>query len=222
MVRASDNGGIVNAARLELYVKHSILANGYDTKEVPEEYKVFGADFLFEYNGSIFTAKCEYTEEAVGIEAVQAVVAANGFFNTDYACLFSRSGFSDEAWMLALANHVLLVDWFSLTKKSIEETLAEFILEQSESKVEFQSEDEPKKPVKITRNYETMRHRHDEKFEQQLRYEESRNDYDEEDEGYDEEDEEGEEDTPDVFTSAMYVVAVLLAMVAVVLFVALL
>lgn len=75
----------------------------------------FGVDIVFEYRGIKFAAQCKAFERAVGVSAVQEVVAGRDHYQADRSIVFSKNGFSDAALKLADSNKVVCIEALDLS-----------------------------------------------------------------------------------------------------------
>jgi Restriction endonuclease len=66
----------------------------------------FGADFVLTWNGMRIAVQAKRTSRAVGVRAVQEVVAARSFYGCERAMVVTNSYFTEQALVLARANGV--------------------------------------------------------------------------------------------------------------------
>jgi restriction system protein len=76
----------------------------------------FGADLILEQEGEHTAVQAKCFSGTVGVNAVQQVVAAKGYYQCNRAMVVTNSYFSLQAQKLAKANHIVLWDRKKLTK----------------------------------------------------------------------------------------------------------
>lgn len=84
-------------------------ANGWNA-EVSKASGDQGLDVMATRNDGVSVAiQTKYYNTPVGNKAVQEIIAARGYYKTDYAVVVSNSSFTKSACDLALANGVELI-----------------------------------------------------------------------------------------------------------------
>ncbi|WP_243763930.1 restriction endonuclease [Bacillus sp. XF8] len=86
--------------------------------EVTKESGDFGADLILTNNNNKIIVQAKRYKNNVGIQAVQEIVGAKGYYNADHAWVVTNSYFTAPARKLAAANEVLLIDRELLIKLS--------------------------------------------------------------------------------------------------------
>ena len=109
----------------EKYEKHRIVTDGYDFEEytaellkknhynsveVTKKSNDYGADVIAEKDHIKYVFQCKYYKSQVGIDAVQQIYAAKGFYNAHVAVVVTNSVFTKAAKVLSKELNVVLWD----------------------------------------------------------------------------------------------------------------
>ena len=114
MKKASFNE--MNGREFELFTERLLKANGFDDVEVTKASGDFGVDVIAYKDEVKYAIQCKRYTGAVGIDAVQEIIAAKTMNNCHVAVVLTNSRFTDSAVTLARANAVLLWDGDKLSK----------------------------------------------------------------------------------------------------------
>lgn len=76
----------------------------------------YGADLVFNYGNPRFAGQCKFYAHPVGLQAVQEIIGALNYYQADYGIVFTNSTFTQQAYNLASANHILLMDGNALAE----------------------------------------------------------------------------------------------------------
>lgn len=82
---------------------------GYKVVDTPKS-NDYGADLILEKNNRRYVLQAKRYKKAVGVSAIQEVVASKLYYNADGAIVATNNYFTKNAWDLAKANHVFLID----------------------------------------------------------------------------------------------------------------
>ncbi|MBT9177390.1 MAG: hypothetical protein DDT20_01723 [Firmicutes bacterium] len=107
---------------LALYFK----AQGYNAKITPE-FGDFGADLILVKDGATTIVQAKRWENAVGIEAVQQIVAAKAYYKAERAMVVTNSAFTPAAIKLAEVNRVELWERSALIERLSEASAADLL-----------------------------------------------------------------------------------------------
>ncbi|MBY0149028.1 restriction endonuclease [Neobacillus niacini] len=99
----------MDGIQFEYYLKELYLSRGYGV-EVTSASGDYGADLLLKKNGKKIVAQAKRYSKDVGIKAVQEVIGARSYFQSDEAWVVSNSYYTKAAKELAQKGNVLLVD----------------------------------------------------------------------------------------------------------------
>lgn len=99
----------MDGIQFEYYLKELYLSRGYGV-EVTSASGDYGADLLLKKNGKKMVAQAKRYSKDVGIKAVQEVIGARSYYQSDEAWVVSNSYFTKAAKELAQKGNVLLVD----------------------------------------------------------------------------------------------------------------
>ena len=100
----------IDGYRFEDYTAGLLKSNGYSNVKVTQKSRDYGADVLAEKDGIAYVIQCKYYTSPVGIEAVQQVYAAKGYYNAHVAVVTTNSVFTKAAKTLASELKVVLWD----------------------------------------------------------------------------------------------------------------
>lgn len=109
--------GVETGADFERFIIGGLREAGLVVHDTPASGD-YGADLVFEYRGIRFAGQCKYYSNRVGIQAVQEIIAALGYYEADYGVVFTNAAFTQQANNLAQANGVLLLDGEALMEFS--------------------------------------------------------------------------------------------------------
>jgi hypothetical protein len=76
----------------------------------------FGGDLVAERGGLRWCIQCKDTGRPAGVQAIQQAIGAAGYYTCDYAAVVSRSGFTDQAVLLAARLKVALLNEYSIAQ----------------------------------------------------------------------------------------------------------
>lgn len=99
----------MDGIQFEYYLKELYLSRGYGV-EVTSASGDYGADLLLKKNGKKIVAQAKRYSKDVGIKAVQEVIGARTYYQSDEAWVVTNSYFTKAAKELAQKGNVLLVD----------------------------------------------------------------------------------------------------------------
>jgi restriction system protein len=99
----------MDGIQFEYYLKELYLSRGYGV-EVTSASGDYGADLLLKKDGKKIVAQAKRYAKDVGIKAVQEVIGAKSYYQSDEAWVVSNSYFTKAARELAQKGNVLLVD----------------------------------------------------------------------------------------------------------------
>ncbi|MCM1508399.1 MAG: restriction endonuclease [Ruminococcus flavefaciens] len=99
----------MNGYLYEELVANYLKDNNYTDVVVTQASNDFGVDIVAKKGNSKFAVQCKYYTNAVGVEAVQQVVAGKSYYNCDKAIVITNSMFTKAAQELAQANNVILI-----------------------------------------------------------------------------------------------------------------
>ena len=106
----------MNGREFEMFTEKLLKANGFDDVEVTKASGDFGVDVIAYKDEVKYAIQCKRYTGAVGIDAVQEIIAAKSMNNCHVAVVLTNSRFTDSAVTLARANGVLLWDGDKLSK----------------------------------------------------------------------------------------------------------
>lgn len=101
--------GVDTGADFEQFIIGGLREAGLVVHDTPTSGD-YGADLLFEYKGCRFAGQCKYYTNSVGVQAVQEIIGALGYYQAGYGVVFTNASFTQQARNLAQANGVLLLD----------------------------------------------------------------------------------------------------------------
>lgn len=101
--------GVETGADFERFIIDGLLKAGLTVHDTPSSGD-YGADLVFDYRGLRFVGQCKYYAKAVGLQAVQEIIGALGYYEAAYGIVFTNSTFTQQAKNLAASNHILLLD----------------------------------------------------------------------------------------------------------------
>ncbi len=107
----------MNGRQFEEYLGALYQAFGYQT-EVTKASGDFGADLILKNNDETILVQAKRYSSKVGLQAVQEIVAAKGYYSANHAWVVTNNYFTEPARKLASANDVLLIDRDLLIKLS--------------------------------------------------------------------------------------------------------
>lgn len=102
----------------ENFVAEYLESCNYTSVEVTKGSGDYGVDITAYKSGHKYAIQCKYYTNAVGIDAVQQVVAGMAFYDCDRAMVITNSTFTTAAQNLAHTNHVLLIQGIEPTSQS--------------------------------------------------------------------------------------------------------
>ena len=92
----------------ELYLKKLFLNNGYEEVKLTPSSHDYGADLIVVKNGTKIAVQAKRYRTHVGVEAVQQVLAAQSYYDTDYCMVVTNSYYTGEAVKMAKKCKVIL------------------------------------------------------------------------------------------------------------------
>ena len=101
--------GVETGADFERFIIDGLLKAGLTVHDTPSSGD-YGADLVFDYRGLRFVGQCKYYAKAVGLQAVQEIIGALGYYEAAYGIVFTNSTFTQQAKNLAASNRILLLD----------------------------------------------------------------------------------------------------------------
>lgn len=93
----------------EEYLASIFASRGYRARLTPDS-NDYGADLILKKEGETIVVQAKRYRNQVGIEAVQQVIGAKGYYRADKALVVTNSYFTTQAKNLARANSVELWD----------------------------------------------------------------------------------------------------------------
>lgn len=112
--------GVETGADFERFIISGLQEAGLVVHDTPTSGD-YGADLIFEYRGVRFAGQCKYYADRVGVQAVQEILGALGYYEADCGIVFTNAVYTQQARNLAEANGVLLLDGEALMEFSYEE-----------------------------------------------------------------------------------------------------
>lgn len=112
--------GVETGADFERFIICGLQEAGLVVHDTPTSGD-YGADLVFEYRGVRFAGQCKYYTDKVGVQAVQEILGALGYYEADCGIVFTNAVFTQQASNLAEANGVLLLDGEALVEFSYNE-----------------------------------------------------------------------------------------------------
>lgn len=106
----------------EEYTASVLRMQKYENVEVTQKSGDFGADVTAEKDGIKYVFQCKYYTSPVGIDAVQQIYAAKGYYDAHVAIVVTNSVFTKAAQVLARELGVVLWDGERLSKLSKEQS----------------------------------------------------------------------------------------------------
>lgn len=101
--------GVETGAGFERFIIGGLIEAGLSVHDTPTSGD-YGADLVFDYRGVRFVGQCKYYSKAVGLQSVQEVIGALGYYEASYGIVFTNATFTQQAQNLAASNKVLLLD----------------------------------------------------------------------------------------------------------------
>lgn len=96
--------------RFEEHVAKLLQANGYENVLVTKASGDFGGDVIAEKNSIKYVFQCKYYSKAVGVHAIQEVLAAIKPYKADKGIVVTNNVFTTPAKQLAKDNDIILWD----------------------------------------------------------------------------------------------------------------
>lgn len=112
--------GVETGADFERFIIRGLQEAGLVVHDTPTSGD-YGADLIFEYRSVRFAGQCKYYADRVGVQAVQEILGALGYYEADCGIVFTNAVFTQQARNLAEANGVLLLDGEALMEFSYDE-----------------------------------------------------------------------------------------------------
>lgn len=114
VVISSRGSGLVstpqsNGYSFEETVANIFLKKGY-TAEVTKKSGDFGADIILLKNDKKIVVQTKYYSSSVGVEAIQQIHAAKGYYDANEAWVITNNKYTPQAFELAKRIDVLLLD----------------------------------------------------------------------------------------------------------------
>ena len=103
----------MSGEEFEVYLKTNFEKSGYKVELTPLS-NDYGADLICTKKNEILVVQAKRYEGKVGTAAVQQIVAARDYYEADRCMVITNSYFTRNAYSLAEANDVTLVDRDSL------------------------------------------------------------------------------------------------------------
>lgn len=94
----------------EYMVARYLKGHGYTRTKVTKASGDYGVDVIAHKGGHKYAVQCKYYSNAVGVSAVQEVVAGKAFYGCDSAMVVTNNTFTKAARDLAKANGVTLLE----------------------------------------------------------------------------------------------------------------
>lgn len=98
-----------NGYGFEEYVAKIFFKKGYFV-ETTKKSGDFGADIILSKNNKKIVIQTKFYSSSVGVEAVQQIHAAKGYYNADEAWVITNNKYTAQAFELAKKVNVLLLD----------------------------------------------------------------------------------------------------------------
>lgn len=105
--------GVETGSDFEHFIIGGLLEAGLTVHDTPTAGD-YGADLVFDYRGARFVGQCKYYTKPVGLQAVQEVIGALGYYGAAYGIVFTNASFTQQAKNLADSNNILLLDGTAL------------------------------------------------------------------------------------------------------------
>ncbi len=97
----------------EIFVAKYLESCNYTSVEVTKGSGDYGVDVIAYKSGYKYAIQCKYYTNAVGIDAIQQVVAGMAFYKCNKAIVITNSTFTNAAQNLAQKNNVILMQGIS-------------------------------------------------------------------------------------------------------------
>ncbi len=110
---------IMEGYEFENYLKTMFFYAGFDV-EVTSKSRDYGADLVLRRNNAIVVVQAKRYKKAVGIKAVQEILASATHYMATEAWVITNSYFTDQAEQIAKENRVRLIDRDELIEMSKE------------------------------------------------------------------------------------------------------
>ena len=110
----------MEGVEFELLVAEHLRKLGFENVATTSGSGDFGADLVVRHRGKSTVVQCKRYTGVVGISAVQEILGAKHYYQTDSAWVIASSSFTTAARELAKRAGVTLYDWDALTTGAIQ------------------------------------------------------------------------------------------------------
>lgn len=109
-IASIDEIDAMDGREFELFTGNLLRANGFENISVTQSSYDFGADVIAEKDDIRYAIQCKRYNGAIGVSAVQEVIASKSLHDCHVACVLTNSTYTPAAIELARKNLVILWD----------------------------------------------------------------------------------------------------------------